>query len=106
MHINIIEHSKYHFESCCRQISVLITIDFMMCYASIMLQILFRMFSDDEEFFDDLAGIDDSPESLPGSSDEEQFRELMRRRSSIEERMSRVDEMARQVSALKHICDV
>lgn len=55
------------------------------------------MFSDDEEFFDDLAGIDDSPESLPGSSDEEQFRELMRRRSSIEERMSRVDEMARQM---------
>ncbi|KAK5967651.1 hypothetical protein GCK32_012922 [Trichostrongylus colubriformis] len=57
------------------------------------------MFSDDDDFSDDLLEIDSSSNSMPAPAvnAEEEFRELIKQQERIQKEMKRVDELAKQV---------
>ncbi|VDM75604.1 unnamed protein product [Strongylus vulgaris] len=58
----------------------------------------YRMFSDDDDFVEDLlSDIDSSPEKPNTTSEKERFYELMKRHEELQRRMNDVDELARQV---------
>ncbi|KAK6036783.1 hypothetical protein COOONC_25712, partial [Cooperia oncophora] len=60
----------------------------------------FRMFSDDDDFSDDMLELPDSPNSSPDpvqENEQEEFRDLVKKRERIEKKMNDVDELARQV---------
>lgn len=58
-----------------------------------------RMFSDEEDFAQQLSDVEDSQELVEEVSGNAKFHRLMHRRAHIEKRMNDVDELARQVSS-------